>query len=162
MLQSMFRTAVVLDADQGRKLWVMGYPYVIKVSGDETDGQFALVDITAGPNSGTPLHIHHAEDEMFYILRGAMTFHADGEETVAGPGSFVYIPRGMVHGWWNRSDAEVQMLSAVTPAGFEQFFVAIGTPADAAHPTPPPVDPAAVAKIGQMAPHYNMEVISGW
>ena len=87
---------------------------------------------------------------------------AAGPETVAGPGSFVYIPRGMVHGWWNRSDAEVQMLSAVTPAGFEQFFVAIGTPADAAHPTPPPVDPAAVAKIGQMAPHYNMEVISGW
>jgi quercetin dioxygenase-like cupin family protein len=61
-----------------------------------------------GPKSaGTPLHINTLEDENYYVVNGTLTFQV-GEQTIEAPtGSFVRIPRGVVHTHWNATDAPV-------------------------------------------------------
>ena len=159
MLTSIFRQAIVVPTNEGRKLWVGDGVYTLIAEGDATDGQYALVELSVTPGTGTPLHIHHAEDEMFYILEGEVSFWADGEKTVATPGAFVHIPKGLVHGWRNDHTTQALFLNYVTPAGFEQFFAAIGTPMSEGQLTPPPMEPDFGAKVARLAPLYNMEVV---
>ncbi len=130
------------------------------MDGNETNGRFALVDLQVAPDDGTPPHIHHAEDEMFYVLEGELSVWADGKKTVATPGAFVYIPMGVVHAFRNETQSSVRFLCGITPAGFEQFFVAIGMPVSAETPTPPPVGPEFGELIVRLAPEYHMEIVS--
>jgi mannose-6-phosphate isomerase-like protein (cupin superfamily) len=51
-------------------------------------------------------HIHHDFDERFTVKQGRIAFRLDGEESVAGPGETVEIPRGHWHDWWNAGDEE--------------------------------------------------------
>ena len=153
------QTAVIVKPDEGRKLWVWGDLYTIKISGAETNGAYALIECVVGPESGTPLHIHHAEDEMFYILSGALSVWTEGQKTVVGTGSYVYIPQGLVHAWKNESDEPVRFLTSVTPAGFEQFFVAIGQVVSEALPTPPALTPEMIDTAMRLAPDFHMEVV---
>ena len=160
MLTSVFSEATVVAAGEGRKLWVGSGLYTLLVEGDDTNGRYALVDLRVEPGDGTPPHIHHAEDEMFYILEGELALWADGNKTVAGPGAFVYVPMGVVHAFKNESGSAVRFLCGMTPAGFEQFFVAIGTPVSAETPAPPPVGPEFGEKIVRLAPEFHMEIVS--
>ena len=159
MLTSVFSNPVVVTAGAGRELWVGDSKYILIVEGDATNGQFALCDLNVTPGTGTPLHIHHTEDEMFYVLDGELSITADGHKSLARPGTFAYVPRGTVHRWQNESAGMVRFLCGVTPAGFEQFFVAIGTPVDSANPTPPAVGPEFYENIARLAPEFNMEVV---
>lgn len=159
MLTSIFQQALIVPTDAGRKFWVADGVHTLIVEGDATDGRYALVELNVTPGTGTPMHIHLAEDEMFYVLEGEVSFWAEGEKTVATPGTFVHIPQGTVHGWRNEGSTDARFLNSVTPAGFEQFFAAIGTPISPAHPTPPPVGPEFGEKIARLAPTYHMQIV---
>jgi mannose-6-phosphate isomerase-like protein (cupin superfamily) len=74
------------------------------------------------PNGGPPPHIHQHEDETFYVLDGSPTFRLGDDEVVAGPGDFVNVPKGVVHGFRNASDQPLRMILTFTPAGMERFF----------------------------------------
>ena len=95
----------------------------IKARGEETEGGLAVIEAELGPrSSGTPLHINTLEDENDYVVEGILTFRV-GEQTVEGPaGSYVRIPKGVVHTHWNATDAPVKLLGFPAPAGFERFF----------------------------------------
>jgi quercetin dioxygenase-like cupin family protein len=80
--------------------------------------EFATPPATAGP----PLHLHRTWDEAFYVLEGEMTFLIDGRTHAAPAGSFVFVPRGMLHTFWNGSDAPARQLVVFTPAGIEAYF----------------------------------------
>ena len=82
--------------------------------------RFNLGIITMQPHrAGPEAHTHAAEDDSFYILEGELTFSVDGEEVVAGAGSFVLVPPGVPHGFANRGDAVVRMVNVHAPAGFD-------------------------------------------
>ncbi len=82
--------------------------------------RFNLAVITIGPNrDGPPKHAHTAEDDAFYILEGELTFGVDGEEVVAGPGTFVLVPPGVEHTFANRTGEPVRMVNIHAPAGFD-------------------------------------------
>ena len=71
---------------------------------------------------GTPLHIHRATDESFYVLEGAFGFRV-GELTVDGAvGAFFYAPRGLEHAFWNPGPSPARMLITMSPPGFERYF----------------------------------------
>ena len=73
------------DADE-RLLW-MGEPTIIKATGRETSGRYTLIEILATPAGLVPRHVHHREDEAFYVLEGAVTFQI-GDQAVEGvPGT---------------------------------------------------------------------------
>jgi mannose-6-phosphate isomerase-like protein (cupin superfamily) len=82
--------------------------------------RFNLALITIQPHGeGPELHAHGAEDDSFYVLEGELTFTADDEEVVAGPGTFVLVPPGVPHTFANRGDAVVRMVNVHAPAGFD-------------------------------------------
>ncbi len=61
-------------ADQGEARWWFDALAVIKVTGAETGGAMTIVEMTYPRDADTPLHVHHREDEAFWILEGSATF----------------------------------------------------------------------------------------
>lgn len=86
----------------------------------EDTPRFNLGILTVEPGSEGPgTHAHDTEDDSFYILDGEITFTVEGEEIVAGPGTFVLVPPGVRHGFSNRTDEVVRILNLHAPAGFD-------------------------------------------
>ena len=82
--------------------------------------RFNLAVITMQPQrDGPDLHAHAEEDDSFYVLEGEFTFIVDGDELVAGPGTFVLVPPQVEHTFANRSDAVARCINVHAPAGFD-------------------------------------------
>ena len=82
--------------------------------------RFNLSVITIQPHrDGPPAHRHAAEDDSFYMLDGELTFIVDGEEVVAGPGTFVLVPPEVEHTFANRGDEPARFVNVHAPAGFD-------------------------------------------
>lgn len=79
----------------------------------------SLITIAPGRN-GPPAHVHHDEDDAFYLLDGELTFVVEGDEIPAPAGTFVLIPPGTEHSFANRTAAPVRMLNIHAPAGFDR------------------------------------------
>jgi uncharacterized cupin superfamily protein len=83
--------------------------------------RFNLALITIGPHrEGPPSHAHETEDDSFYILDGELTVLLEGDELVAGPGTFILVPPGVAHTFVNRTDDATRMLNIHAPAGFDR------------------------------------------
>ena len=108
-------------------LYFMGVPTYLRATGQATRGGFGLVDSVLPPGFESPYHTHHLEDEAFYVVAGHMAFVCDGHWTMAGPGSFVFGPRNIPHGFKVVGDAPAHMLLLCTPGGFEQFVATTAT-----------------------------------
>ena len=86
--------------------------------------RFNLAVVTVQPGSnGPPVHAHDGEDDAFYLLEGELTFHADGAEIVAGPGTFVLVPPGVRHSFSNRGAVPARFVNVHAPAGFDLRLV---------------------------------------
>jgi uncharacterized cupin superfamily protein len=68
----------------------LGLPTLTRSTGETTNGAFGLLEHWAiPPGFATPYHVHHLEDEAFYVLQGEMAFVCDGKWSKAGPGGYV-------------------------------------------------------------------------
>jgi mannose-6-phosphate isomerase-like protein (cupin superfamily) len=82
--------------------------------------RFNLALVTMQPHrEGPGLHAHDADDDAFYILEGELTFTVEGEDVVAGPGTFVLVPPHVQHSFANRGDDVVRLVNIHAPAGFD-------------------------------------------
>lgn len=98
----------------------------LKAVGAETGGTLAVYEFVVPPaTAGPPLHIHRSWDEAFYVLEGEMTFLIDGRTSTAPAGSFVFIPRGIPHTFWNESAAPARQVTVFNPAGIEEYFAEV-------------------------------------
>jgi quercetin dioxygenase-like cupin family protein len=102
-------------------LHVMGSDIKFLCEGSDTKKAWSLTECAAPRDMGPPPH-HHAWDEAYYILEGEVRFTIDGREVVLGPGEFVHIPGGTVHGFQGASDATARMLIFDAPAHAAGFF----------------------------------------
>ncbi|KAF5061627.1 Cupin domain protein [anaerobic digester metagenome] len=98
----------------------------VKVSGDDTNGELAIFEQTSlSQGKGTPLHIHHNQDEFFYVLEGAYYFQVGDEKYHLVIGDSIFLPRKVPHAWTQVSE-EGKMTVFVQPAGkLENFFLAM-------------------------------------
>ncbi|HEV2092507.1 MAG TPA: cupin domain-containing protein [Rubrobacter sp.] len=142
--------AAYVGPGEGRAVWVSGGQLLTyKVTAEQTGGAYSLFEDTVPPRYGTPTHIHHREDESFYIVEGEFEFSRDGETIRAGAGSLVYVPRGSLHAFKNVGEGRGRLLMSQTPGGLhERFFEEVGE--EAIDRTTPPAttdrpDLAAVA-----------------
>ena len=82
--------------------------------------RFNLAIITIQPRRhGPPAHVHHAEDDALYVLEGELVFTGDGDEVVAGAGTFVLVPPGVEHTFENRAGKVARFVNVHAPAGFD-------------------------------------------
>lgn len=122
------RGATHVPEGEGKMLWVVGELMTFKASGEDTGGAYSLTDSVV-PSRGGPLpHIHHREDEAFWVLEGELEVQV-GENTFrAEAGSFVHLPKGIVHTYENVSTEPARFLTLMVPAGLEKFFEEVGKP----------------------------------
>jgi len=105
----------------------------VKVAGAETGDAFAQIEVDGPRGDATPVHVHHNEDETFYILEGEVTVLVGGERIDLVAGDFLFAPRDIPHASVVRSQ-RARMLSTISPAGIEQLFVSLGTTVAGAEP----------------------------
>jgi quercetin dioxygenase-like cupin family protein len=150
-------SAYVLGPDEGEALWFLGNLVTLKAVGAQSHGGLTVAEFLNPPGFAPPLHRHLAEDEMFYVLAGKAEFRCDGQVMEAGPGDFVFLPRGVPHTFVVDPAEPLRALQITTPAGFEDFAATVGEPAPRrALPAPGPVDPAA---LGHAAASHGIELL---
>jgi uncharacterized RmlC-like cupin family protein len=117
-----------------------------------------MAEVLVPPGGGPPPHVHHREDESFYLQEGTLMIQA-GEEFIASPGDFVHIPRGIVHCFKNTGPGSARMLVTATPAGLEKFFAEAFDPAPDNSTAPPPASEAMLARLMEAAPRHGLELL---
>ena len=154
------QSAVGVYPDGGRSIWLLGMLVTFKAVSEETGGEYSLYELTVPPQLGALPHIHHAETEAFYVLEGKVEF-LKGERTVsARVGEFVFIPRGVVHGFKNVGNEPARCLGIVTPGGLaEKLLTGLGEPAKAETLPPLPEGPPDVERIAQIVSKYDTEMV---
>ena len=117
-----FRVGANEDRRQ-EELLLMGGRFYLKVSARDTAGGFCLYDTVRRSKGGPALHLHHFQDEWFYVLRGEFVVQV-GEDTLRlRPGDSALAPRKLPHAFAKVSEEEGQMLILFQPAGgMEDFF----------------------------------------
>jgi quercetin dioxygenase-like cupin family protein len=151
-------TAYKISAGTGiADLWWKTGRIAVKASGAETGGALSQLEIDDPIGTAPPLHIHHGEDETFYVLEGTVTVFAGEDRIDLGPGDYGFVPRGVVHAYLVTSE-RARMLVTFSPSGFEEVFMRFGEPAgDGPAPEdavmPPPVELARL-----LAP-YGCEIV---
>ena len=131
------RRPFLLKAGEGESVWSLGGRFTAKATAAVTEGRFALVESVAFQLTEPPLHIHHREDEAWYILDGKMTFYVGDAVIEATAGCFAFAPRGIPHTF--TVDVEpTRVLVFASPAGFEHFALELG---EQAHDDIPPGRP---------------------
>jgi len=138
------------EPGEGEAWWWVGLLATIKATKEQTGGRYTLVEILAPDGYGSVLHVHHQEDEGFYILEGEMTFYV-GEKTIkARPGSFLFGPKDVPHAFTVDS-GPARLLFVLSPAGFEDLVRDMGEPARSLTVPPQPEAPPSEAEMQQMA-----------
>jgi mannose-6-phosphate isomerase-like protein (cupin superfamily) len=133
-------------------LWFLGVPTQVLATAEQTNGAFGLVEHVIPAGDESPWHVHHAEDEAFYLVEGEMTFLCGDRSVRAGPGSFVYGPRGVPHGFRVEGDQPARLLLLCAPGGFERFIIDLSEPA-------PPDGPPDMEHMIALAAQYNIDIL---
>lgn len=144
----------------GKATWFLGHLFVKKADGQVTSGAYSLVEhlVAPLPLIGAPPHVHHGEDEAFYVLDGTVSFQVGDRRVEAGPGSFVLVPRGTLHGFSNPGEKPARVLVIISPSGFERFFEEAGEPARSRTLPPSPSGPPDVERLSAIGRKYNLEI----
>jgi quercetin dioxygenase-like cupin family protein len=100
---------------------IPGERLCIRVHGTQVNGRYGIMENVAAPGTATPMHFH-AEDEIFHVLEGTVTFSIDGNVSNVSAGSVVVIPAGRHHAWRNRSNAPIRMSTFFSPGGVEELY----------------------------------------
>jgi quercetin dioxygenase-like cupin family protein len=144
------------QARKGDSIWVLNNWMRYLATGEETGGRMALLEQRITPAGDTPRHVHQHEDEALYVLEGRVRAVIGSDTVTAGPGESVFLPRGIPHSLHAESP-EARGLAVVSPAGFEQFFAALGVPASSdILPEPAPPD---IPVLIENATRYGVTII---
>ena len=165
------RTGATLDAEdaasrtfahepgEGEVWWWVGLLATIKATKEQTGGLYALVEILAPDGYGSVLHVHHQEDEGFWILEGELTFYVGDQTIKAHPGSFLFGPRDVPHAFTVDS-GPARLLFVLSPAGFEDLIREMGEPArELTIPPQQQEEPPDEAEMERLEAMYGAEIL---
>jgi quercetin dioxygenase-like cupin family protein len=135
-----------VPADTGEAYWVMGTLFTYLVTGAESGGSYFTLIVDVGPGLGPPPHIHHLEEEQFYVLEGQLTYSVGDQTYRVNAGDFIHIPRGTVHSFKNGPKPS-RLLATFAPAGIEGFFREVGERVDDLSQSPPLITEALIGRF---------------
>mgnify|MGYP001392207709 CR=1 FL=1 len=147
----------MIERSDAESIWFLGTLALIRASGSQTGTSIGMVEFTHPAGFATPLHVHHSEDEAFYVLEGAMRGVCGDREWHAEPGAFVWLPRNVPHGYRVDGDETLRTLAISLPAGFESFVREAGEPAGSMS-LPPAAEPD-IPKLLAAAQKYGQEIL---
>ncbi len=140
----------------GQPRWFFGMLAEVKASAADTAGRYTLVEITAPPGLDAPGHVHHTEDEGFYVLEGDVTITVGDETVELVAGQFAFGPRDVPHRFTVGPDG-ARMIWVLTPGGFEDLIDEASVPAET--PTVPPPSVLPPADIAEILRRHGNELL---
>jgi mannose-6-phosphate isomerase-like protein (cupin superfamily) len=146
-----FEVAAGTDREGQNQLMIWGLlPLANKVSGKDTDGQFYAFEHRDIMKGGPPRHVHFAQDEWFYVIKGRFAFEVGEHRATLGAGDTMFAPRKIPHGWSCVEGEPGTLLTIVSPVnGFEKFLMETTQ-----HATLPSAE-----EIAKAFKEYDMEVV---
>lgn len=148
--------AMMLAKDEGKAIWFANALMVIKADSKTTDGRFTFIDQRVPADYAVPRHIHHEEDEAWYLLEGHATFYCGDEQFTAGAGSWVFLPKDVPHAF-KAGSSGARLITMTAPSGFADFVEELGEPATEL--VVPPQGPIDTARLAEIAAKYGVEIV---
>ncbi|HVK97653.1 MAG TPA: cupin domain-containing protein [Flavisolibacter sp.] len=149
---------VPLNSKQEAIIW-LGELAIIHTDGTQTDNRYSLIELYATKEGEVPWHIHHSEDEAFYILDGEMSIYVGTEIYKAKAGDFVFAPKDVPHKYTVDSAGYARVLMFFSPAGFENFARETSIPAQSLTPPPPAPIEMDFEELIKIASEYGAEFV---
>ncbi len=150
------RSGAHVPPNQGESVWMGGDRITVKLASEDTGGTYSILEGVSPPQGGPPPHTHSNEDEALYVLEGEVEVLLGEETILAGVGSCVYAPRGILHTYRNVGASPSKVLGVVTPGGLERFFLEAGEPAPEG--SSPPEGGPDVERLMSLAAKYGVEI----
>jgi mannose-6-phosphate isomerase-like protein (cupin superfamily) len=146
-----------LAPGEGDAIWFLRNRMTIKATADQTGGAFGLVESFIAPGFSPPLHVHHREDEAFYVLEGELTMRCGDRTFRAERGAFVFLPRDVPHSFVVEGDQPARMLTLLTPGGGEGVFIEGGRAPE--HDGLPPAAPPDIEALKRVSEQFGSEIV---
>src|SRR5262249_36773510 len=117
---------LIVAPGEGKVADMGGLGLHFKVWGENTGGGLAIVEHPMAPGRMGVPHLHRKEDELSFVLEGTFGVRVGDLVATAGPGTYVYKPRGVPHTFWNPGPTPARLIEIICPAGFEHYFAKMG------------------------------------
>jgi quercetin dioxygenase-like cupin family protein len=112
---------MLLNPGEGEEIVIGPASMRVKTPSD-SDGLFIAEHIFPPGFAGPGLHQQPAMAHAFYVLEGQVRFSVDNAETIAEPGTFVYVPANVTHSFGSGGDSPARCLEINVPGGFERYY----------------------------------------
>lgn len=145
-----FQTPKFVKNSEGKILNVLGDNQNIKLTGNDTNGQYTLIEQNNEPGVGIPPHVHENEDEVFQVLEGQVEMSIDGKLTTLNAGDLIFCPKGIPHSWKVVGTQKSKAMLSIFPAGLEAMFEELSQ-----LPTGPP----DMEKVKQICGKYKLKFV---
>ena len=119
-MDTILQKPVVVPPGSGRILQSLGVTH--KLTGVQNGGAYYLCEAEFAPERGSPLHIHHFEDEVIYVLDGSIDIRLDNENLHAPAGGIVHLPKKIPHALHNPLKTPLKIMVWAIPARLENYF----------------------------------------
>lgn len=150
----------IVPPGDGTPIWYRGTLMTFKAGTDTTGGALTVIEHALPAGFAAPPHVHHAEDEPWYVLEGRVRFFCLDQAFDAEPGAFVFLPRDIAHSFRVDESAAARMLLIGVPAGIERYFSEAGEPAPERR-LPPVAGPPDMDRLKPLARKYGIELLGG-
>ena len=115
-----------LPSGEGRAYPLGAMHSVFKADGDETRETYSISEWWLEPHTPGPgAHSHDANDDIFYVLEGTISFLVGNQKVAATKGAFLRVPAGVTHDFENPTAQRAGLLNFYIPGGFEKDMPAI-------------------------------------
>ena len=149
-------TGYHLGVDEGDAYDFLSTLSLVKASRAATNNALAVVEQRLPAGFSPPPHIHHDEDEAFYLLSGRIEAQLGDQKIPAQQGSFLWLPRNVLHGFVVSADGPCTILTITTPAGFAGFVAEVGAATTTTDRLPEPSEPD-IPRLVEIAGRYGIE-----
>ena len=140
----------IVKENEGNKLNVLGDNQNIKLTGEDTNGQYTLIEQINEPGIGIPPHVHENEDEVFQVLSGQVEMSVGNETTTLKAGDLIFCPKGVPHSWRVVGEEKARAMLSIFPAGLENMFAELAEL---------PAGPPDMKKVTAICGKYNLKFV---
>lgn len=153
---------ILINSIAGKSYSIMGGCYRVVISSEDTNHEYAVIEMLVPPGGGPNPHAHKDFHESFYVLEGEVAFTTAAGTVNAGVGSTIVIPKGgAVHSFKNKSDKLARLWCTVVPGGLDKFFAEVGQ--EVAYGTflaPAPLTKEDMRKLEEVSDKYGQVLLA--
>lgn len=137
--------------------WFLNTLTWIKATGEQTGSRLSLVEHVIPAGSASPWHVHHTEDESFYVIEGDLTVACGDRRVALRPGGFAFGPRDVPHGFRVDGQKPARILLMTNSSDFANFMFEASQPATA--PVLPEPSMPDLGRLATLASKYGTELL---